>query len=65
MLMKELQQKTDTDLTQYIGEKREELRKLRFGTAGSGLRNTRAIRNLRREIAQGLTELGHRIKSNA
>ncbi len=62
--MKELQQKNDTDLAQYVSEKREELRKLRFGAAGSGMRNTRAMRTLRQEIARGLTELTRRAKQN-
>ena len=55
MTMKELQQKTEVELTSYIAEKREELRKIIFGSVGSGMRNTRAMRNLRREIAQALT----------
>lgn len=56
----ELQKLNDTDLVKHVAEKREELRKLRFGAAGSGMRNTHAIRNLRREIAQALTELSKR-----
>lgn len=55
MNMSDLQKKTDAELGAYIREKREELRKLRFGLAGSGMRNTHAIRNLRRELAQALT----------
>ncbi len=57
MHMTELQKKTDGDLVQFINEKREELRKLRFGVTGSGMRNSHAIRTIRREIAQALTEL--------
>ncbi len=60
--MTELQQKTDTDLTKFISEKREELQKLRFGVTGSGMRNTKSIRNLRRETARALTELNARTK---
>lgn len=63
--MKEIQEKNDADLAQFVAEKREELRKLRFGTAGSGMRNTRAMRNLRGDIARGLTELGRRAKQKA
>ena len=62
---KEIQQKNDADLAKHIEEKREELRKLRFGTAGSGMRNTHAIRNLRREIARSLTEQHKRARTIA
>lgn len=58
--MKELREKNDTDLMKHIAEKREELRKLRFGVAGSAMRNVHAAKNLRREIARSLTELTHR-----
>ncbi len=63
--MKELQQKSTTELVQYIEEKREELRKLRFGTAGSAMRNTHAARTLRKEIARSLTLLTTRSKETA
>jgi ribosomal protein L29 len=63
--MKELQEKNNTDLVQYIAEQREELRKMRFGTTGSNIRNTHAIRNLRREIARALTELTKRTEEVA
>lgn len=59
---KELQQKTAGDIVKLIGERREELHKLRFSASGSGMRNTHAIRDLRREIAQALTELNRRNK---
>lgn len=65
MNMTEIQQKNDADLVKFVEEKRDELRKLRFGIAGAGQRNTKAIRNLRREIAQGLTELTTRSKKAA
>ena len=60
MNMSELQQKNDADLLKVITEKRAELQKIRFGGAGSGMRNTRVVRNLRREIAQALTEVQNR-----
>jgi len=41
-------------------EKREALRAFRFGGAGSRARNVREGRNLRREIAQILTEVQSR-----
>lgn len=61
----DLQQKNDTELVTSITEMREELRKLRFGTAGSAMRNSHAIRNLRRDIARSLTELTKRSKVGA
>jgi ribosomal protein L29 len=63
--MKDIREKNDADLTQFVGEKRTELRKLRFGTAGSNLRNTRAQRTARREIAKALTELNTRAQKGA
>lgn len=60
MTTKELKEKNDADLTKLVHEKREELRKLRFGVAGSAMRNVHASKNLRREIAQVLTELTSR-----
>lgn len=63
--MSELQKKNDAELTALVGDKREELRKIRFGASGSGMRNTRSIRNLRREVAQILTELNRRSKVGA
>ena len=63
MKMSELQQKTITDIVAYVKEKQEELRKFRFGTAGSGMRNSHALRNLRHDIARALTELRHREKA--
>lgn len=57
MDIKEIRSKSDADLMGYLREQREELRKLRFGVAGSAMRNTRAIRNLRKDIARALTEL--------
>jgi ribosomal protein L29 len=60
MNMKELREKNDADLAKFVAEKQEELRKLRFGVAGSTMRNVHAAKNLRREVAQALTEITHR-----
>lgn len=40
-----------------VADKREELRALRFSAAGSRSRNVRSAREIRKEIAQALTEL--------
>ena len=45
------------DLVKTLGEKRETLRKLRFGTSGSKTRNVKESSNLRKEIARIMTEL--------
>jgi ribosomal protein L29 len=63
--MKDIREKNTADLTQFVGEKRTELRKLRFGTAGSNLRNTRATRTARRDIARALTEMNARAQKGA
>lgn len=65
MNMKELKEKNEAELTKLVAEKREELRKLRFGVAGSTMRNVHAGKNLRREVAQILTELTSRNAKNA
>lgn len=65
MNMKELSVKNEADLAKIVAEKREELRKLRFGTAGSTMRNVHAGKNLRREIAQVLTEITRRNATSA
>lgn len=61
MNMSELQKKNDADIVTFVAEKREELRKLRFGVAGSSMRNSHAVRNIRKDIARALTELQARI----
>lgn len=45
------------DLVKTLGEKRESLRKLRFGTSGSKTRNVKENSSLRKEIARVMTEL--------
>lgn len=49
--------KNKKDLEKALQSKREELRKFRFGTAGSKARNTKVGQNARKEIARILTEL--------
>lgn len=48
------------ELLRTVAEKRETLRVFRFGGAGSRVRNVREGRNVRREIAQILTEVQSR-----
>lgn len=48
------------ELNRLVGDKREELRGLRFSVAGSKNRNVKLARTLRKDIARGLTELNAR-----
>ncbi len=58
--MKEIQKMDDKNLVKYVEEKREEVRSFRFGTAGAGTRNVRAVRQAKKEIARSLFELSSR-----
>lgn len=48
------------DIAKEIADKREELRTVRFGAAGSRSRNVRSSRETRKAIARLLTELNSR-----
>lgn len=48
------------DLVSEIAAKREALRTIRFGAAGSRSRNVREGRELKKEVARLLTELNSR-----
>ncbi|MEK7106769.1 MAG: 50S ribosomal protein L29 [Patescibacteria group bacterium] len=58
--MNELKTQSTEELLRSVAEKREALRVFRFGGAGSRVRNVREGRNVRREIAQILTEVNSR-----
>jgi len=60
MAVKNAQQKSEKELIKLVREKREELRSLRFQAAGSGMRDVKSIRNIKKEIAQAFTELSLR-----
>jgi ribosomal protein L29 len=49
--------KTDKELLKTLYEKRNELRGVRFGAAGSKTRNTKEAYNLRKDIARIMTEI--------
>lgn len=53
----DLTKHTKEDLVKLVAEKREELRALRFGSAGSKNRDVKQASKLRREIARALTAL--------
>lgn len=60
--MKDIKAKNDTDLAEYIKEKRDAVRKFRFALAGSRPRNVRQIRADKKEVARALTEQTARTK---
>lgn len=53
----DVKKKSTKELTKVLAENREELRKLRFGFAGSTKSDTQSIKSIRRNIARILTEL--------
>jgi len=56
----DIQKQKDTEITTHVQAKREELREVRFGTAGMGSRDLKKVRAAKKEIAWGLTELSAR-----
>jgi ribosomal protein L29 len=50
--------KATDELMKLLGEKREELRKLRFEAAGARPKDTNAPAKVRKDIARIMTELG-------
>lgn len=62
--MSEFKKQSIEDLRKLVADKRESLRTFRFEGAGSRSRDTREGRNLRKEVAQILTELRKRTLSN-
>lgn len=57
MSIKDLQKKNKTDLKKDLKEKREALRKFRFGLSGSRTRNVKEGSNLRKDIARIISVL--------
>jgi len=58
--MAEKKIKKESDLHKELAEKRKSLREFRFGVSGSKVKNIKEARNLRKEIARILTDLGGR-----
>lgn len=58
--MADFKKYTEAELAKEVAEKREALRAIRFGSAGSRSRNVREGRELRKEVARLLTELNSR-----
>jgi len=53
-------EKNNKDLIKILHEKRDVLRKFRFGISGSKTRNVKEGKNERKEVARILTELNSR-----
>jgi len=53
-------EKSNKDLIKALNEKREVLRKFRFGISGSKTRDVKEGKNARKEVAQILTQLNSR-----
>lgn len=60
--MKDIKKKSDKDLTEFVQEKREEVRSFRFGVAGAGTRDVRKVREAKKNIARALTEQNARTR---
>jgi len=57
---KDIQKKNDAELVSFVKEQRETLRKTRFGAAGAGTSDAKAVRTAKKSIARSLTELNTR-----
>lgn len=57
MKIKDIKNKTNSDLVKLLSEKREALRVFRFGTTGSKTKNVKEGRELKKDIARILTTL--------
>ena len=53
----DISNKTKTELEANLFEKRGELRKFRFDTAGSKIKNVKLGKNIKKDIARILTRL--------
>jgi ribosomal protein L29 len=61
-MSKDFKTKSDSDLQKTLKDKRQDLLNFRFDVSGSGKRNVKDAKNLKKEIAQILTELNVRAK---
>jgi len=57
MTIKDLQKKNEIELKKELTDKRESLRKLRFGLSGSNTRNTKDAATIKKDIARIMTVL--------
>ncbi len=62
MDFKEINKKSEEDLTKLVEDAREKVRELRFKDSNKQLKNVREIRNLKKNIARILTILSNNKK---
>jgi ribosomal protein L29 len=60
MVLAELKQRSDKELTELVGTLRERVRVLRFDAASDAVKNVREFRDAKRTIARALTLLAQR-----
>lgn len=58
--MQDITKMNDAELTEFIREKREDVRSSRFNV---GARDVRAVRTAKKDAARALTELARRTKA--
>lgn len=63
--MADITKTSEKELQKQLREKRNALREIRFGMAGSKARNVHEARNIRHEVAAILTELNARLRKSA
>ncbi len=59
-MAKDIKDKSITDLSKLLVDKKTELQSLRIGSAGSKSKNVKAISTLKKDVARILTELNLR-----
>jgi large subunit ribosomal protein L29 len=62
MKIKELREKSIEELKKFLAEKKEKARKLRFDIATKQVKNTRQIRNEKKDIARIMTLINNENK---
>ena len=62
---KDIQKKSDSEVVSFVQDQREVLRKARFGAAGAGNSDVKAVRTAKKDIARCLTELNTRKRDQA
>ena len=60
-MIKDSNKKTSAELEMMLIDKKEALRKFRFGVSGSKIKNTKEGHNLRKEIAKILTTINSEV----
>lgn len=64
MKIEDVRKMNKQDLRKHLVSAREDLKKFRFGIAGSKIRNMKEGKNLKHDIARYLTVLNERLHNN-